>query len=54
MGLPLASRTSRVASTTSRLFEVDSTGPIAARIAGITRDVDLPWRGPQMSRCRSS
>ncbi|KAF0963136.1 hypothetical protein MLGJGCBP_03737 [Rhodococcus sp. T7] len=51
---PLASRGSRVASTTSRLFEVVNTAPGASRIAGITRELLFPERGPQMSTCMSS
>src|SRR5690606_9178797 len=49
----VSSRTPRVPSTTSRLFEVETTAPGASRIAGMTREVDLPVRGPQMSRLRS-
>ena len=39
----------RVASTTSRLFDVVTTAPGASRIAGTTRAVVLPVRGPPMS-----
>lgn len=46
---PVLARTSRVASTTSRLLEVTSTPPGASRIAGTARLVVLPVRAP---RCR--
>ncbi|WP_459964051.1 hypothetical protein [Nocardia sp. IFM 10818] len=43
-----------MASTTSRLFEVTMTGPGASTIAGITRLVVFPRRGPQMSTVNAS
>ena len=51
---PCSARGSRVASTRSRLFDVASTAPGAARTAGIARAVVLPVRGPQMSTALSS
>jgi hypothetical protein len=51
---PTVERGPRVASTASRLFEVVTTAPGASRMAGITRLVVLPVRGPAMSSEQSS
>jgi len=47
--VPRLQRGSRVASCTSALFEVTTTGPGADMIAGIARDVDFPVRGPAIA-----
>ena len=51
---PCRSRTPRVAAYRSGLFEVANTAPGAASTVGIARELDLPFRGPQMSHCMSS
>jgi len=47
--VPRLPRGVRVASCTSALFEVTTTGPGADMIAGIARDVDFPVRGPAIA-----
>jgi hypothetical protein len=43
--LPRSDRDARVASTTSRLVDVDTTGPLLANTLGMISDVVLPERG---------
>ncbi len=52
--VPTPARRSRVAWTTSGLFDVVMSAPGAARIAGTTSEVVLPTRGPAMPTTTSS